>query len=154
MQCSIHLPKTMIIHNYLLHVSPILPNPTQRFHQKHQDQSKSIRVLSFQLRLKAQFPIASQAHRSSQSFMFLIHIKGGGGCITSQKSICIDGKRPTQASTSPYSVERLLRERLSLLEICLTHHVSTEEWLKRADMKPFSKEGKQHRWKMIGHNIL
>ena len=79
---------------------------------------------------------------------------GGGGCITSQKSICIDGQRPTQASTSPYSVERLLRERLSLLEICLTHHVSTEEWLKRADMKPFSKEGKQHRWKMIGHNIL
>ena len=83
--------------------------------------------------------------------MFLMHIGGGGRWwITSQKSICIDGQRPTQASTSPYSVERLLNK----LEICLTYHVSAEERLKRADMKPFSKEGMQHRWKIIGHNIL
>lgn len=75
-----------------------------------------------------------------------IHIGGWGGGITSQKSVCIDGQRPTHASTSTYSVERLLNK----LEICLTHHVSTEEPLKRADMKPFSKELKQQRLKMIG----
>ena len=58
-----------------------------------------------------------------------------GDCITSQKNICIDGQIPTQASTSPHSVERLLNK----LEICLTHHESTEELLKRADMKAISK---------------
>ena len=64
---------------------------------------------------------------------------GGGGlqgdCITSQKNICIDGQIPTQASTSPHSVERLLNK----LEICQTHHVSTEELLEKADMKAISK---------------
>ena len=30
-------------------------------------------------------------------------------------------------------------------------HVSTEELLERADMKPTIKEVKQRRWKMIGH---
>ena len=46
-QCNVPYiyPKTMIIHNYL--PSPILPNPTQRFYQKHvQDQSNNISPVS------------------------------------------------------------------------------------------------------------
>ena len=76
-----------------------------------------------------------------RSLSTLARGRGGGGgglqgdCITSQKNICIDGQIPTQASTSPHSVERLLNK----LEICLTHHVSTEELLERADMKAISK---------------
>ena len=71
---------------------------------------------------------------------FLSTLGGGGGggeedCITSEKNICINGQIPTQASTSPHSGERLLNK----LEICLTHHVSTEELLERADMKAISK---------------
>ena len=92
--------------------------------------------------------MATHAHRRSFKGLyhtFLVHIGTGGGlvgagvlqgdCITSQKNICIDGQIPTQASTSPHSVERLLNK----LEICLTHHVSTEELLERADMKAISK---------------
>ena len=80
---------------------------------------------------------------TSAQFLAPTQSTGGGGArglqgdgITSQKTICIDGHIPTQASTSPHSVERRL---LNKLEICLTHHVSTEELLERADMKAISK---------------
>ena len=38
-----------------------------------------------------------------------------------------------------------------ILQIQWQNHVSTEELLERADMKPTIKEVKQRRWKMIGH---
>ena len=76
---------------------------------------------------------------------FIIHI--GGNASQALKSIRIDGQRPTHASTSPLLCGKTLKQIGDV--ICLTHHVSTEEPLKRADMKPFSKEKKQ-RLKMIG----
>ena len=38
-----------------------------------------------------------------------------------------------------------------ILRIKGQDHVSTEELLERAEMKPISKEVKRHGWKMIGH---
>ena len=40
-----------------------------------------------------------------------------------------------------------------ILQIQWQNHVSTEELLERADMKPMSKEVKQRGWKMIGHRL-